>query len=106
MWPLALKETGAFIGYSGFLKRQYGEYKGEIEIGYALSRDVWGRGLAAEAGGEDSRVRVRCSRLRPSHRQRKAGERAVHPGDGENGDAFNWALAQRQGKARSSLRHQ
>ena len=50
MWPLVLKETGAFIGYCGFLRRQHGEYKGEIEIGYALSKDVWGRGLAAEAG--------------------------------------------------------
>jgi RimJ/RimL family protein N-acetyltransferase len=50
MWPLALKETGAFIGYCGFLRRQYGEYKGEIEIGYALAKEAWGRGLAAEAG--------------------------------------------------------
>ena len=26
MWPLVLKETGAFIGYCGFLRHQYGEY--------------------------------------------------------------------------------
>ena len=50
MWPLLLKETRAFIGYCGFLRRQYGEYKGEIEIGYALTKDSWGMGLAAEAG--------------------------------------------------------
>ncbi len=50
MWPLIFKETGAFIGYCGFLRRAYGEYKGEIEIGYALAKDAWGRGLAAEAG--------------------------------------------------------
>ena len=50
MWPLVLKEAGAFIGYCGFLRRMYGEYKGEVEIGYALARDAWGRGLAAEAG--------------------------------------------------------
>ena len=50
MWPLILKETGAFIGYCGFLRRVYGEYEGEIEIGYALAKDAWGRGLAAEAG--------------------------------------------------------
>ena len=50
MWPLMLKEADAFIGYCGFLRRMYGEYKGEVEIGYALARDAWGRGLAAEAG--------------------------------------------------------
>ncbi len=50
MWPLVLKENEAFVGYCGFLRRQYGEYKGEIEIGYALAKDAWGRGLAAEAG--------------------------------------------------------
>ena len=50
MWPLVLKETGSFIGYCGFLRRRHGEYKGEIEIGYALAKDAWGRGLAAEAG--------------------------------------------------------
>ncbi|MCY4528042.1 MAG: GNAT family N-acetyltransferase [Chloroflexi bacterium] len=50
MWPLVFRETGSFIGYCGFLRRRYGEYKGEIEIGYALAKDAWGRGLAAEAG--------------------------------------------------------
>ncbi len=50
MWPLILKETGAFFGYCGFLRREYGQYKGEIEIGYALAKDAWGRGLATEAG--------------------------------------------------------
>lgn len=50
VWPLILKETSAFIGYCGFLRRVYGEYEGEIEIGYALAKDAWSRGLAAEAG--------------------------------------------------------
>lgn len=50
MWPLILKETGNFLGYCGFLRRVYGEHEGEIEIGYALLKDAWGRGLAAEAG--------------------------------------------------------
>ena len=50
MWPLVLKGTGAFVGYCGFLRRMYGEYVGEIEIGYALAKDAWGRGLAVEAG--------------------------------------------------------
>lgn len=50
MWPLVLKETDAFVGYCGFLRRTYGEYEGEIEIGYALAKEAWGKGLAAEAG--------------------------------------------------------
>lgn len=50
MWPLVLKDTGGFVGYCGFLRRQYGEYKDQIEIGYALAKDAWGKGLAAEAG--------------------------------------------------------
>ncbi|MYB49775.1 MAG: GNAT family N-acetyltransferase [Dehalococcoidia bacterium] len=49
MWPLVLKETRAFVGYCGFLRRMYGEYEGEIEIGYALAKDAWGKGLATEA---------------------------------------------------------
>ena len=50
MWPLMLKETDSLVGYCGFLRRMYGEYEGEIEIGYALEKDAWGMGLAAEAG--------------------------------------------------------
>ena len=50
MWPLVLKESGAFVGYCGFLRRMYGEYEGEIEIGYALTKDAWGKGIAPEAG--------------------------------------------------------
>jgi ribosomal-protein-alanine N-acetyltransferase len=50
MWPLLLKESGEFIGYCGYLRRRYGEYEGEVEIGYAINRSHWGQGLTAEAG--------------------------------------------------------
>ncbi len=50
MWPLVLKEMDEFVGYCGFLRRMYGEYVEEIEIGYALAKDAWGKGLATEAG--------------------------------------------------------
>ena len=50
MWPLVLKTNGDLVGYCGFLERWYGEYQGEIEIGYAIDRASWGQGLAAEAG--------------------------------------------------------
>ena len=52
MWPLVLRETEAFVGYCGFLRRVYGEYEGEIEIGYALAKDAWGKGFATEAGSK------------------------------------------------------
>ncbi len=49
-WPLVLKENGELIGYCGFLRRRHGEYNGEVEMGHAIARDQWGKGLTAEAG--------------------------------------------------------
>ena len=49
MWPLVLKEGGEFVGYCGFLRRRHGEYDGEVEMGYAIAREHWSKGLTAEA---------------------------------------------------------
>lgn len=40
------KETGEVIGWSGL---QPLEDTGEIEVGYGMKRDFWGRGIATEA---------------------------------------------------------
>ena len=48
-WALILKEDQSLIGYCGFLTRDYGEYKGEIEIGWLLAKEHWGKGIATEA---------------------------------------------------------
>lgn len=46
-WGLIHKESGKFIGTCGFTSFDY--EKGTAEIGYVLSKDYWGMGLAAEA---------------------------------------------------------
>ena len=48
-WALILKADQSLIGYCGFLTRDYGEYKGEIEIGWLVAKEHWGKGIATEA---------------------------------------------------------
>jgi [ribosomal protein S5]-alanine N-acetyltransferase len=45
-WAVVERETGELIGDVGF---GIFEPSGEIELGYTLARDCWGRGLATEA---------------------------------------------------------
>ena len=46
MWPLVYRENQERIGFCGFDRLWGGE---EIEIGYWLAPDYWGKGLATEA---------------------------------------------------------
>ncbi len=46
-WGIVEKSTGRMIGTCGFTS--FDEKKNMAEIGYVLSKDYWGRGLAAEA---------------------------------------------------------
>ena len=46
-WCVREKGSGAFAGYCGF---DFLEGTGEVEIGYGIEPDLWGRGLATEAG--------------------------------------------------------
>ena len=46
-WGITLKDSGKVIGSCGFLNRA--TQHSRAEIGYELSRDFWGRGIAAEA---------------------------------------------------------
>jgi ribosomal-protein-alanine N-acetyltransferase len=48
LWAMILKSSGEVVGDCG-LTRQTVEGVDEIEIGYHLRRDLWGRGLAPEA---------------------------------------------------------
>lgn len=48
LWAMILKQSGELIGDCG-LTRQVVEGVEEIEIGYHLRRDHWGKGLATEA---------------------------------------------------------
>ena len=46
-WGLMEKSTGKFIGTCGYTSFNYEE--NTAEVGYVLSKDYWGKGLAAEA---------------------------------------------------------
>jgi ribosomal-protein-alanine N-acetyltransferase len=48
LWAMVLKSSGEMIGDCG-LARQTVDEIDEIEIGYHVRRDMWGRGLAPEA---------------------------------------------------------
>lgn len=46
-WAMRLKENGLVIGFAG-LKRI--EQMGEVDLGFGMFPEYWGRGLAVEAG--------------------------------------------------------
>jgi len=46
-WAIEFKENGKVIGSTGFFTVDYNHHKGEI--GYALSREYWGKGIMPEA---------------------------------------------------------
>lgn len=46
-WGIALKDSGKIIGSCGFLNRIPKHYRSEI--GYELSKEHWGKGIASEA---------------------------------------------------------
>jgi RimJ/RimL family protein N-acetyltransferase len=48
LWAMVLKSSGELIGDCG-LTRQIVDGIQEVEIGYHVRRDLWGRGLAPEA---------------------------------------------------------
>jgi [ribosomal protein S5]-alanine N-acetyltransferase len=50
LWAMVLKSNGEVVGDCG-LTRQTVDEVDEIEIGYHVRRDLWGRGLAPEAAG-------------------------------------------------------
>jgi RimJ/RimL family protein N-acetyltransferase len=48
LWILTERETGAFVGECGLTPQSF-EGLTEIEVGYHIRRDLWGRGLGTEA---------------------------------------------------------
>jgi [ribosomal protein S5]-alanine N-acetyltransferase len=46
-WGITLKDSGKVIGSCGFLNRNSKHYRSEV--GYELSREHWGKGIANEA---------------------------------------------------------
>jgi [ribosomal protein S5]-alanine N-acetyltransferase len=47
LWALILKESGKLIGDCGLVVQEVDGVE-EVEIGYHIRRDLWGKGLATE----------------------------------------------------------
>lgn len=82
-WALRDRASGVFIGRGG-LRRVVVEGQDEIDLGYSLFPEYWGRGLAVEVAREALRTGFEVLRL-PSivavtqphhHRSRRVMERA------------------------------
>ncbi|MBE1237118.1 GNAT family N-acetyltransferase [Phaeovibrio sulfidiphilus] len=53
LWALEDRESGAFVGLCGLLNFQIdAPFAPAVELGYRLSPEFWGRGLASEAARE------------------------------------------------------
>jgi RimJ/RimL family protein N-acetyltransferase len=48
LWAVVLKSTGEVIGNCGLIKQEV-DGASELEVGYHLRRDYWGKGYATEA---------------------------------------------------------
>ncbi|MGE6631090.1 GNAT family N-acetyltransferase [Bacillus sp. NPDC077027] len=73
LWIIEDKRTGEALGQSGIILQKV-EEKTELEIGYMLKRDAWGRGYAFEAakgcisyGFEYMKVRRLISLINPAN---------------------------------------
>lgn len=50
LWALEESATGEFLGFTGFAAPSFeADFTPAVEIGWRLSADAWGRGLATEA---------------------------------------------------------
>jgi ribosomal-protein-alanine N-acetyltransferase len=48
-WALVDKGSALLAGWCGLMNASYLENTGEVEIGYGLAKQYWGKGLASEA---------------------------------------------------------
>ena len=79
---MVLKSSGEVIGDCG-LTRQTVDGVEEIEIGYHVRRDLWGRGLAPEAARLPG-LWLREATGRAAHLSDPAGELAFAAGSGKD----------------------
>jgi ribosomal-protein-alanine N-acetyltransferase len=52
-WSVYLKETGEYVGFCGL---KYSPEKDEVDLGFRIMREHWGKGLATEAAAEALRL--------------------------------------------------
>ncbi len=83
LWALRDRTTGGFVGRGGFLRTRIGGAE-EIELGYSLLPDFWGRGLATEFATEAVRIAfedfglddIVCFTLLTNHASQRVMEKA------------------------------
>ena len=73
LWAMVLRETGELVGDCGLIRQEV-DGTVEVEIGYHVRRNLWGRGLAPEAaagcrdyGFERLRAKRLISLIRPEN---------------------------------------
>ena len=53
LWAVERRDTGAFVGFVGLSRPSFDPVLDQqVEIGWRLARDAWGRGFATEAARE------------------------------------------------------
>lgn len=52
LWALEVRDTGAFVGYTGLWPADFLPSGPAVEVGWRLARAAWGRGYAPEAARE------------------------------------------------------
>ncbi|MEX5636422.1 GNAT family N-acetyltransferase [Parafrankia sp. FMc2] len=94
MWALELRESGEFIGRAGL----YGPtgWPG-VEAAWSIRRDLWGQGLAVEAGQaavhfarQHLRIDHLVSIIEPDHRASRRVAEKLHFGFVELADVGPW----------------
>ena len=81
-WPMFLRADGGFVGCCGLKICPYegGPDAAELELGFHLVPDMWGRGLATEAARAVAHVafdQLRAARVFAGHHPENAASRAV-----------------------------
>ena len=80
VWAVEERATGRIVGRLGLSHHRL--WPQDVEVGWGLDPEVWGRGYATEGGVAARRARVRGARRRPGRQHRAPGERGVDRGHG------------------------
>ena len=103
LWLLTLRETGEFVGECGLVP-QVVEGRDEVEVGYHIRPEFWGRGLATEAVTACRDFARDVAGLAPPRRPHRPPERGV-AARGYQGRPGLRARSAAAGQAAAGLRH-
>src|SRR5919106_853372 len=88
LWAVEDRITGRFLGRIGLTRQgDFHEDRAQVEVGWTLAPDVWGRGLATEgARGSWNAADSRIGGTRPSATSTTSGTRSTAPPGSSGGD--------------------